>query len=130
MGQAVTEGSPSPRSGAASLERPVLNGAEGGGARRGGIVDGRASGVRRPCGGSEPAQGFRCRLTGGNSASPACVSGRLPIPPPMTESQPYAAEAPRPAFDLHAVTERVAVQSRFVQPLLDAVGRVVATPAM
>ncbi|MCH7640238.1 MAG: MoxR family ATPase [Bacteroidetes bacterium] len=33
--------------------------------------------------------------------------------------------APRPAFDLAAVTERVAVQSRFVRPLLEEIGRVV-----
>lgn len=31
----------------------------------------------------------------------------------------------RPAFDLAAVTERVAVQSQFVQPLMDEVGKVV-----
>jgi MoxR-like ATPase len=43
----------------------------------------------------------------------------------VTEPQLPTAEAPRPAFDLPAVTERVAAQSRFVRPLLDAVGRVV-----
>jgi len=42
----------------------------------------------------------------------------------MSDS-PYPVEADRPVFDLAAATERVAVQSRFVRPLLDAVGRVV-----
>ena len=43
----------------------------------------------------------------------------------MTEPQPFPTEAPRPAFDLDAATERVAAHSQFVQPLLNAVGHVV-----
>ena len=48
----------------------------------------------------------------------------------MTDPQPLpethaAPEAPRPAFDLASATERVAVQSQFVRPLLDEISRVV-----
>ncbi|MDX1418935.1 MAG: AAA family ATPase [Rubricoccaceae bacterium] len=43
----------------------------------------------------------------------------------MSELPTSIDASPRPAFDLNAVTERVAVQSQFVRPLLDAVGQVV-----
>ncbi|NNF58036.1 MAG: MoxR family ATPase [Rhodothermaceae bacterium] len=48
----------------------------------------------------------------------------------MTDPQPLpethaAPEVPRPAFDLASATERVAVQSQFVRPLLDEISRVV-----
>lgn len=43
-----------------------------------------------------------------------------------TETQLHPpAHASRPAFDLAEVTERVAIQSQFVRPLMDEVGRVV-----
>ncbi len=45
---------------------------------------------------------------------------------PMPDTQLLQAEpVSRPAFDLAAVTERVAIQSQFVQPLLKEIGRVV-----
>ena len=55
---------------------------------------------------------------------PSDLPGATPaVAPPSAGAAPAASVADGP--DLHALTARVAEQSRFVRPLLDAVGRVV-----